>query len=51
MRLSTIKRADRIYVLVGGKLVQQGSYEELIDVEGTFRELVRRQQLIECSAP
>jgi NHLM bacteriocin system ABC transporter ATP-binding protein len=44
-RLSTIKQADQIYVLAGGKVVQHGTYEELIGLEGTFRELVRRQQL------
>ena len=42
-RLSTIRRADRIYVLEAGRVVQQGAYDELAGVEGTFRELVRRQ--------
>ncbi|MYE13827.1 MAG: ATP-binding cassette domain-containing protein [Gammaproteobacteria bacterium] len=42
-RLSTLERADRIYVLQAGKVVQSGSFEELVEVEGVFRELVRRQ--------
>ena len=42
-RLSTLERADRIYVLEAGKVVQIGSFEELVEVEGVFRELVRRQ--------
>lgn len=42
-RLSTIMDADRIYVLVGGRLVQQGSYAELIQQEGPFSVLARRQ--------
>jgi ABC-type bacteriocin/lantibiotic exporter with double-glycine peptidase domain len=42
-RLSTIMGADRIYVLAGGRIVQQGSYQELVAVEGMFRELVKRQ--------
>ena len=42
-RLSTIIGADRIYVLVDGKVLQAGSYEELMAQEGVFRELVKRQ--------
>ncbi len=42
-RMSTIRHADRIYVLEAGKVVQQGSYGALADREGTFRDLIRRQ--------
>ena len=42
-RLSTLEQADRIYVLQAGKVVQSGSFNELMEVEGVFRELVRRQ--------
>ncbi len=42
-RLSTLEQADRIYVLQAGKVVQSGSFEELLEVDGVFRELVRRQ--------
>lgn len=42
-RLSTIINADRIFVLDGGKLVQTGTYEELINVNGLFAELAKRQ--------
>jgi ABC-type bacteriocin/lantibiotic exporter with double-glycine peptidase domain len=42
-RLSTIVNADRIYVMVGGQVVQQGSYAQLAQQEGPFRELIRRQ--------
>ena len=42
-RLSTLEQADRIYVLQDGKVVQSGSFNDLMDVEGVFRELVRRQ--------
>lgn len=42
-RLSTLKQADRIYVMKAGKIVQSGSFEELMDFGGEFRELVKRQ--------
>ena len=42
-RLSTLEQADRIYVLQAGKVVQSGSFKELIEVDGVFRELVKRQ--------
>jgi ATP-binding cassette subfamily C protein len=42
-RLSTIVNADCIYVLQGGKIVQSGSYNELMAQEGVFRDLATRQ--------
>jgi len=42
-RLSTIREADRILVLVGGKIVQDGSYGSLSQVAGPFREMALRQ--------
>ena len=42
-RLSTLQQADRIYVLQSGKVVQSGSFNELMEDDGVFRELVRRQ--------
>lgn len=44
-RLSTIKNADRIIMLEGGKIVEQGTYTELIDKKCKFAELVDRQRL------
>ena len=44
-RLSTIKNCDRIIVLDGGKIVEDGTYEELIRHNGFFSELVARQQV------
>ena len=43
-RLSTLREADRIYVMNSGKFVEQGTYQELIAADGFFRELVRRQE-------
>lgn len=42
-RLSTIKHADRIAVLDGGRIVQQGAFDDLIAADGPFRMLVERQ--------
>lgn len=44
-RLSTIKQCDRIIVLDGGKIVEDGTYEELLQKQGYFHELVERQKL------
>jgi NHLM bacteriocin system ABC transporter ATP-binding protein len=42
-RLSTVMHADRIYVLDRGKVVQVGSYDELMQQGGLFADLVKRQ--------
>ena len=42
-RLTTIQRADRIFVMTAGSIVQQGRYEELMAEDGVFRQLAVRQ--------
>ncbi len=44
-RLSTIRECDRIIVLDGGKIIEDGNYDELIENKGYFAELVKRQQV------
>ena len=44
-RLSTIRHCDRILVLDDGKIIEEGSYEQLISRNGFFAELVKRQRL------
>jgi ATP-binding cassette subfamily B protein len=49
-RLSTIAEADRIIVLEQGKLVEQGTHDELLAKEGRYAQLWRRQQSEEDAA-
>jgi ABC-type multidrug transport system fused ATPase/permease subunit len=42
-RLSTIKNADRILVLSGGVLIEEGNHEELIARNGLYAGLYRLQ--------
>ena len=44
-RLSTIQACDRIIYLEKGKIVEDGTYDELITLGGKFAELVERQRL------
>jgi NHLM bacteriocin system ABC transporter ATP-binding protein len=44
-RLSTIRQADRIYVIEKGKVVQQGRFEDLVSQPGLFARLVSRQKV------
>ena len=44
-RLSTIRHCDRILVLDGGRIAEDGTYEELIARNGLFAELVARQRV------
>lgn len=42
-RLSTVRGADRILVLSGGRLVEEGSYAALMDQNGVFARMAERQ--------
>ena len=44
-RLSTIRNCDRILVLSEGRIIEDGTYEQLIERGGFFAELVDRQRL------
>jgi ATP-binding cassette subfamily B protein len=42
-RFATTPMADRILVLSGGQLVEQGTHEDLLGVDGQYAELYRLQ--------
>lgn len=44
-RLSTIRHCDRIIVLDKGRIVEDGTYEQLMELNGYFKDLVDRQRI------
>jgi ATP-binding cassette subfamily B multidrug efflux pump len=44
-RVSAVMGADKVVVLEGGRVVQEGTHQDLIAVEGTYARLLRRQLL------
>ena len=42
-RFSTVRLADCIYVLDGGRLIEQGNHEELLALDGLYAHLYRKQ--------
>jgi ATP-binding cassette subfamily B protein len=44
-RLATLRRADRIIVLDKGRIVQEGTHEQLLNERGPYAESVRVQGL------
>lgn len=44
-RLSTVAKADRIYVFDDGRVVEEGTFDDLSRQKGVFAQLIERQQL------
>jgi len=44
-RLSTIRNCDRILVMDRGRIIEDGTYDQLIEKNGAFADLVARQRL------
>ncbi len=42
-RFSNVRDADRIYVMESGRVIEQGSHDELTAVDGTYARLFRLQ--------
>jgi ATP-binding cassette subfamily B protein len=49
-RLSTVRNADVILVVRSGKIVEQGTHEELLEKKGYYHELFTRQYEDETTA-
>ena len=44
-RLSTLRKMDKIIVLEEGRVVEEGGFAELLERDGVFAEMARKQGL------
>lgn len=42
-RLSTVRNADKIFVVQHGKVVEEGRHDDLLEKDGAYAQLIRRQ--------
>ncbi len=50
-RLATVRKADRILMFEHGRIVEAGSFDELVALGGRFAELARAQFMTTDAAP
>ena len=44
-RLSSVKNADRVFMLEKGKIIEQGSHKELMEMNGSYAEMYKKQAM------
>ena len=49
-RLSTVRDADRIVVIDGARIVEQGGHDDLMERRGIYRRLVEHQLIADRAA-
>jgi ABC-type multidrug transport system fused ATPase/permease subunit len=49
-RLSNIERSDRILILESGKILEHGTYPELMNTNGKFQQIINREKEINSNA-
>ena len=42
-RLSTVRNADKIFVVQGGQVVEEGRHDDLLERDGAYAQLIKRQ--------
>jgi len=45
-RLSTVRQADKVFVLEKGRIVEEGTWESLMESKGIFFDMVKRQKFL-----
>ena len=50
-RISTVKDADEILVLDDGRIAERGAHRDLLERNGLYAQMYRRQLVLACSPP